>query len=233
MLANRLLQIILLATLLGASFAENTPISPSLKKFPTPKKGVVTAQADGLPDLILLADGVFIVNRPITYTNSTHRTHPYRITVPRGFVTDLASIPWIAQLFVPKNESHSNPAILHDYLYWEQQCSREEADSLLLLEMEDAQVGSMRRWLIDTGLWLGGWTGWDENRGKREQGYIRVISRERFPCPPGKPCNTNTRWDELQHQLFEDGVRRIPSRPPNGPLAFCAAGLANKSSSEE
>jgi hypothetical protein len=38
-------------------------------------------------------------------------------TVPVGFKTDLASIPWFAQWYIKKFGKHNLAAVLHDYLY--------------------------------------------------------------------------------------------------------------------
>src|ERR1700709_1690961 len=55
------------------------------------------------------------------------------IRVPRGFVTDFASIPqgfW--SLNLSPNGRYSKAAIVHDFLYWTQACSRDQADNLLV-----------------------------------------------------------------------------------------------------
>src|SRR5437764_1311818 len=39
------------------------------------------------------------------------------ITVPAGFVTDFASVPWYARWLISVLGRHSIPAIVHDYLY--------------------------------------------------------------------------------------------------------------------
>lgn len=39
------------------------------------------------------------------------------IIVPKGFTTDLASIPWFLQWFIPLSGRHNLAAVLHDYLY--------------------------------------------------------------------------------------------------------------------
>src|SRR5258708_33483224 len=41
-----------------------------------------------------------------------------RITVPVGFVTDLASVPRVFWSLLPPAARYSYPAIIHDYLYW-------------------------------------------------------------------------------------------------------------------
>ncbi len=40
-----------------------------------------------------------------------------RIIVPKGFSSDLASIPWPASMFIPKSGKYNSAAVLHDYLY--------------------------------------------------------------------------------------------------------------------
>lgn len=40
------------------------------------------------------------------------------ITVPDGFITDLASVPWPVSMFIPKSGRYNPPAIVHDFLYF-------------------------------------------------------------------------------------------------------------------
>lgn len=40
-----------------------------------------------------------------------------RIIVPKGYITDLASVPWPATLFIPKSGDFNPCAVIHDYLY--------------------------------------------------------------------------------------------------------------------
>jgi hypothetical protein len=37
--------------------------------------------------------------------------------VPKGFVTDLASVPWFARWYVSRDGNHTRAAVVHDYLY--------------------------------------------------------------------------------------------------------------------
>ena len=57
------------------------------------------------------------------------------IVVPQGFVTDFASIPPVLQSLIRPLGPHLRPAIVHDYLYWEQTCSRKQADRLFRVAM--------------------------------------------------------------------------------------------------
>ena len=67
--------------------------------------------------------------------------------VPRGFVTDLASIPRFFWRVIPPFGLHSTPAIIHDYLYRQQPdgVSRKEADEVFLDAMQVFGVPKWRR----------------------------------------------------------------------------------------
>ena len=73
-----------------------------------------------------------------------------KITVPTGFVTDLASIPRIFRLLIaPKNGRHRAPAIVHDYLCrLKLDFSRVKADKIFREAMKLQGVPKMRRWLM-------------------------------------------------------------------------------------
>jgi len=64
--------------------------------------------------LILREDGYeWSVERGFTYvTNGGDR-----ISIPKGFRTDLASVPQIFQSIIPKTGLHNQPAVVHDFLY--------------------------------------------------------------------------------------------------------------------
>lgn len=75
--------------------------------------------------------------------------HAYLITVPSRFETDLASIPRIARILIPKNDRHRAPAVVHDYLCrsWPTK-KRHTADHIFLEAMKLAGVGAIRRRLM-------------------------------------------------------------------------------------
>src|SRR5687767_6419042 len=78
-------------------------------------------------------DGTYwIVIEPVVYRIGNTQL---QIEVPRGFVTDFASIPYgVTAFFLPTGQ-YSRAAVVHDYLYWTQRCSREQADRIFLLAM--------------------------------------------------------------------------------------------------
>jgi len=75
---------------------------------------------------------------------------PDPITVPTGFVTDLASIPRIpgVRALIPQNGAHRAPAIVHDFLVRSDGFDRPLADRIFLEAMEAVGVKRWRRTLM-------------------------------------------------------------------------------------
>lgn len=55
------------------------------------------------------------------------------IVVPAGFVTDFASTPRALWSVIPPSGRYQLAAVVHDFLYWDQGCTREQADAILRL----------------------------------------------------------------------------------------------------
>ena len=76
-----------------------------------------------------------------------------RIVVPKGFVTDFASIPQSLWSFgLSPHGQYSRAAVVHDFLYWAQPCTREQADRLLVIAMKESRVGTFDEWAIYSGV---------------------------------------------------------------------------------
>jgi len=99
----------------------------------------------------------------------------YSITVPAGFVTDYASIPRSACLFLPTHGAHSRAAIVHDYLYWTGACSQSRADKIMYLAMVEQGVKVSTRRTIYNTLERFGKAAFKKNQELRKGGTPRVI----------------------------------------------------------
>lgn len=88
-------------------------------------------------------------------------------TIPVGFKSDGASLPRFFWRLIghPFDMAYLREAIIHDWLYKYQPCTREEADKFFCDILEDNGLGFRRR-LIYTGLRIGGWVAWNEHREK-------------------------------------------------------------------
>jgi hypothetical protein len=138
-----------------------------------------------------------------------------RVEVPAGFVSDFASIPRPFWSVLPTWGKYGSPAVVHDYLYWDQRCTREQADWILLLAMEETHVGPIQRFVIHRAVRWGGALAWRHNRRLRAAGWSREMSAGQRPAHPDTP------WDRHQKTLFEGGVRPEPRPAPGPPPDYC------------
>lgn len=127
---------------------------------------------------------------------------PFSITIPRGFVTDLASSPRWAWRFYSPNGTYSKAAIIHDYLYWTQICTREQSDKLFLTAMRESDVS---RGTLHDFYWQVRQQGddpWIENREYKVRGLIKILTDDQIEnIPP------NASWSKYQFSLKEMGAR--------------------------
>jgi hypothetical protein len=144
---------------------------------------------------------------------STHE----RIVVPKGFVTDFASIPkalW--SLGLSPHGQYSRAAIVHDYLYWSQGCTRAQADRLLVIAMKESKVGKFDEFAIYRGVSLGGAGSWNDNAKERSAGLPRIV-----PAQYLKPADPNVNWPTYRAMLAKQGVKDPPF--PSNP-SYCSYG---------
>jgi hypothetical protein len=97
------------------------------------------------------------------------------LAIPAGFVTDFASIPQIAQSLISKLGPHIRAAIVHDYLYWSQCCSRHEADAIFGKMMKDLGVSLLTRKALYFAVANFGREAWHQNAQDRADGLPRVV----------------------------------------------------------
>lgn len=101
------------------------------------------------PDLLALDTGEFSLKDDLIYEYvGTIKDINFRIVVPTGFVTDFATIPWYARVFINKTGPWNKASALHDWLYTSQGLSRSIADALFLEAMELHGVPLIKRHLM-------------------------------------------------------------------------------------
>lgn len=90
-----------------------------------------------------------------------------RIEIEEGFDTDYASVPRGLWNLYPPDGDYSPAAWIHDYLYWYQPCTREQADRVFLEGMTALGIGWFTRSVLFRSVRMGGGTAWDGNRRAR------------------------------------------------------------------
>ena len=153
----------------------------------------------------------WIVRQPLTYRIGVSNAS---VTVPIGFVTDFASIPQALQSIIRQNGLYILPAVVHDYLYWKQACTREQADQILLLGMIENKVADVHRVAIHAAVRAAGSFAWEDNAEERRSRLIRIL-------PPDRMAITaSTLWPDYRRELAQQGVVEGPDTEISP--AFCA-----------
>ena len=135
------------------------------------------------------------------------------ITVPVGFVTDFASIPPALQSFIQQNGPSLLPAVVHDYLYWKQTCTKDQSDQILLLAMIEHKVPEAQRIAIYQAVHYAGIFSWEANARDRKAGLLRILPPDR------QKLDTKTLWPAYRQQLLQEGVTEASDSLI--PQAFC------------
>ena len=129
-----------------------------------------------------------------------------RITVPKGFVTDFASIPQaLWSLGLTPQAQYSRAAIVHDYLYWTQGCTREQSDRLLVIAMKESNVSTFDEKVVYKGVDKGGKKAWKANAEERKAGLPRIVPEQYL-----RPDDPNITWAPYRTILVKAGVKDPP-----------------------
>jgi hypothetical protein len=127
-------------------------------------------------------DPMWALLKPVSWRPNEPDSKIPPVNVPTGFVTDFASIPRAFYSLLRPDGDYTYPAILHDYLYWTQQRSREESDDVFRFAMIDFQIGSVTIQTIFRAVRAFGQSAWDDNGRLKAAGEKRILVK--FPDDP-------------------------------------------------
>ncbi len=147
-----------------------------------------TKAVSGSLNLRRFKDPYWIMLNDIDWKPELGQASLPKVTVPKGFVTDLASIPPIFFSVLRPDGEYAYAAIIHDYLYWTQVVPREDADMVFRLAMEEFEVNPAVAFLIYKAVRWGGQFAWNSNAEKKSNGEKRILRRF--------PQNPKTRWTD-------------------------------------
>lgn len=86
------------------------------------------------------------------------------IVVPKGFITDFASVPQLFWNILPPWGTYGKAAVLHDWNYKKQEFTRKFCDDILMESMTTLGVPKWKRVAIYLGVRLGGWAAWNQHK---------------------------------------------------------------------
>lgn len=82
------------------------------------------------------------------------------IKVPKGFITDFASVPRVLYIFILPYGKHSSASLIHDWLYSKEcniKTTRKEADRIFLKILKEDSVNIFKRKPMYFAVRLFGW----------------------------------------------------------------------------
>lgn len=108
------------------------------------------------------------------------------LIIPAGFTTDFDSVPHIPGIFALYKGRSRVAALIHDYLYTVELCSRKEADQRFLRYMVDDGIPSWIAKSMYIAVRALGWRYWQRTVGDtpKERFYNRLIDADGLP-----PCH--------------------------------------------
>ena len=153
-------------------------------KLPTQER---TSRFSGTPALFAFRDmDYFALISPIGWTPAAYEIA--EIIVPRGFVTDFASVPRLFWSMLPPIGRYGYAAIFHDFTYWQQTASRDEADKLFHDTMLELTVGTVTRNVLYYSVRCFGFLAWRNNAAAKASGEKRILCEF--------PTDLTTSWVE-------------------------------------
>jgi Protein of unknown function (DUF1353) len=142
-------------------------------------------------------DPIYFLLKPITWKPNPGQDNLPEVHVPKGFVTDLTSVPRIFWTLLRPDGDYTYPAIIHDFLYWTQYLPRPSADLIFEFAMQDFGIDSTTTATIYHAVRLAGQSAWDQNAADKASGEKRVLKRY-----PQDPRITWAQW-KMRPDVFE------------------------------
>jgi hypothetical protein len=128
-------------------------------------------------------DGLYQLDRPYAYALG-RKSNPLKITVPKGYATDFASIPRLVQWVIPKTGAHDGPAVIHDWLYNTHLVSKPVADAIFLEALLVAGVRPFVARVMFEAVSLFGGRGWtdgpNELKRRSPEWHARIFKEASF-----------------------------------------------------
>jgi hypothetical protein len=122
------------------------------------------------------------------------------ISVPNGFVTDFASVPAALRPFFPKLGKYLQAAIVHDYLYWNQSCSKGQADRIFYYAMKESRVGTLDKLAFFQAVDKVGKKAWKDNEQDKKRGLVKIVPANLLDVDP------SLTWKVYQQVLKKKGI---------------------------
>jgi hypothetical protein len=135
-----------------------------------------------------LGRDTLMVRDPLTMT---FRDGAPAITVPAGFVTELASVPKRLRWWKGQTDASIAPAVFHDYLYWTQACTQDEADAVMYHAMTAQGGATAKNAAVYRAVSGSGSAAFKAHRELQRRGVVRTLTAEYVATVVRSPVDEN------------------------------------------
>ena len=122
------------------------------------------------------------------------------ISIPKGFVTDFASVPPSLRVFFPKLGKYLQAAIVHDYLYWNQSCTKVQADNIFYYAMKESDVSIIDKFAFYQAVDKVGKGAWENNKKDKNRGLVKVVPLNELNANPSQT------WKDYRKELKKKNI---------------------------
>ena len=108
-------------------------------------------------------EGLWEIHEPLVYESDLVGL----VTVPKGFFTDLASVPRVPFIYESWGNRCHRASVIHDFLYRIDsvpQATYRQANRIFREAMEATGVSAKIRWPMWMGVFLGGWSAYHKRK---------------------------------------------------------------------
>lgn len=152
------------------------------------RERIINKDVHGSLDLRRFKDPMYILLDSISWKPKKSTSILSEVIVPKGFVTDFASVPRVFWSLFRPDGNYAYAAVLHDYLYWHQDRPRSSADEIFRAVMEDLKISDFQSTTLFHAVDLFGGAAWESNRQLKSTGEQRILSEF--------PSNSTVTWEE-------------------------------------
>lgn len=146
-------------------------------------KATIDKDLQGPLDLRRFEDPTYILLNSIKWSQKSKSNCCIApVIVPKGFVTDFASIPRVFWSLFKPDGNYAYAAVIHDYLYWQQDRPKTEADFIFRSAMDDLNINDSQAFILYKAVDTFGSSAWKSNAELKKTGEQRVLKK--FPERP-------------------------------------------------
>jgi hypothetical protein len=149
-------------SLTGGAWARGKTGEPDIEKWMTEWMSVGRAPG-GTLHVSRFVEPVYFLTQPIAWRPNSDQVGKFEpVEVPKGFVTDFATIPRVFWTMLRPDGEYTYAAIVHDYLYWTQTRTRDVSDQIFRHSMEDFKVPGAVATVVHWAVRTAGGSYWDD-----------------------------------------------------------------------